>query len=139
MKIVLFSSYFQTELSVGTDSEGEEDEIFFIWPTTLVHKINEDSPFYNMSAKDFLKKRYEIVVILEGVIEQTGNSIQARSSYLPNEVLWGYRFVNLLTFKHSASEYKIDYSAFNAVYKADLSPKSQKTKDEENEVDDEED
>jgi len=131
--------YFQTELSVGTDSEGEEDEIFFIWPTTLVHKINEDSPFYNMSAKDFLKKRYEIVVILEGVIEQTGNSIQARSSYLPNEVLWGYRFVNLLTFKHSASEYKIDYSAFNAVYKADLSPKSQKTKDEEDEEKEEED
>jgi len=130
--------YFQTELTVGTDSEGEEDEIFFIWPTTLVHKINSDSPFYNMSAKDFLKKRYEIVVILEGVIEQTGNSIQARSSYLPNEVLWGYRFVNLLTFKHSASEYKIDYSAFNAVYKADLSPKSQKAKDLESEqVDDE--
>ena len=84
--------YFQTELTVqsslkmiikliiffqvGTDSEGEEDEIFFIWPTTLVHKINSDSPFYNMSAKDFLKKRYEVVVILEGVIEQTGNSIQ---------------------------------------------------------------
>ena len=61
---------------MGTDSEGEEDEIFFIWPTTLVHKINSESPFYKMSAKDFLKKRYEIVVILEGVIEQTGNSIQ---------------------------------------------------------------
>jgi hypothetical protein len=26
--------------------------------------------------RDFLKKRYEIVVLLEGVIEQTGNSIQ---------------------------------------------------------------
>ena len=89
-----------------------------------------------MSARDFLKKRYEIVVLLEGVIEQTGNSIQvpspkkrkkmnftacvfiqARSSYLPNEVLWGYRFVNLLNFKHSESEYKIDYSAFNSVYR----------------------
>jgi len=122
--------YFQTELKVGTDSEGEEDEIFFIWPTTLVHKIDEDSPFYSMGAKDFLKKRYEIVVILEGVIEQTGNSIQARSSYLPNEVLWGYRFVNLLNFKHSASEYKIDYSAFNAIYKTDMSTRSQKSKDE---------
>ena len=42
---------------------------------------------------------------------------QARSSYLPNEVLWGYRFVNLLNFKHSESEYKIDYSAFNSVYR----------------------
>ena len=61
---------------MGTDSEGEEDEIFFIWPTTLVHKIDEESPFYGMSARDFLRKKYEIVVILEGVIEQTGNTIQ---------------------------------------------------------------
>ena len=115
-----------------------------------MHKIDSESPFYSMSARDFLKKRYEIVVLLEGVIEQTGNSIQvrlqkkrknsflhkmyfskkrknefhtncvfiqARSSYLPNEVLWGYRFVNLLNFKHSESEYKIDYSAFNSVYR----------------------
>ena len=41
-----------------------------------VHKIDSESPFYSMSARDFLKKRYEIVVLLEGVIEQTGNSIQ---------------------------------------------------------------
>jgi len=121
--------YFQTELDVGTDSEGEIDEIFFIWPTTLVHKIDSESPFYSMSARDFLKKRYEIVVLLEGVIEQTGNSIQARSSYLPNEVLWGYRFVNLLNFKHSESEYKIDYSAFNSVYRIEMSTKSQEAKD----------
>merc|ERR1719264_46283 len=121
--------YSQTELSIGTDSEGEEDELFFIWPTTLIHKINSDSPFYDMSAKDFLKRRYEIVIMLEGVVEQTGNSIQARSSYLPNEVLWGYRFVNLLTFKHSASQYKIDYSAFNSVYRIEMSTKSQEVKD----------
>ena len=43
--------------------------------------------------------------------------LQARSSYLPNEVLWGYRFVNLLNFKHSESEYKIDYSSFHSVFK----------------------
>ena len=45
---------------VGTDPEGEEDEIFFIWPTTLVHKIDEESPFYGMSARDFLKKRCKL-------------------------------------------------------------------------------
>ena len=65
-----------------SDSEGEEDELFFIWPTTIIHKINQDSPFYDMSAKDFLKKRYEIVVILEGVVEQTGNSIQVHTTLL---------------------------------------------------------
>ena len=44
-------------------------------------------------------------------------------------MLWGYRFVNLLNFKHSASEYKIDYSAFNAVYKTEMSTESQASKD----------
>ena len=47
-----------------------------------VHKIDSESPFYSMSARDFLKKRYEIVVLLEGVIEQTGNSIQVSSEPL---------------------------------------------------------
>ena len=64
--------------------------------------------------------------------------MQAKSSYLPNEVLWGYRFVNLLNFKHSASEYKIDYSAFNAVYKVNMDSRSQKERDEEQEEEDEE-
>ena len=36
---------------------------------------------------------------------------------MPNEVLWGYRFVNLLNFRPSAAQYKVDFSAFNAVYK----------------------
>ena len=44
-------------------------------------------------------------------------------------MLWGYRFVNLLNFKHSESEYKIDYSAFNSVYKIEMSSKSQEVKD----------
>jgi hypothetical protein len=33
--------------------------------------------------RDFLKKRYEIVVLLEGVIEQTGNSIQVQCIIFP--------------------------------------------------------
>lgn len=56
--------FFQTELKVGGD--GEEDKIFFIWPTTIVHKIDEHSPLYHISASDMLRERFEIVVILEG-------------------------------------------------------------------------
>ncbi|KAL1483052.1 hypothetical protein MTO96_002125 [Rhipicephalus appendiculatus] len=40
-----------------------------------------------MSAEDVLREKFEIVVILEGTIESTGQSIQARSSYLPSELL----------------------------------------------------
>jgi len=56
--------FFQTELKVGGD--GEEDKIFFIWPTTIVHKIDRYSPLYKISASDMLRERFEIVVILEG-------------------------------------------------------------------------
>lgn len=115
---------------VGGD--GEEDKIFFIWPTTIVHKINKYSPLHQMSATDLLRERFEIVVILgkncsvlsfayiycffiniEGVIESTGMTTQARSSYLPSEILWGHRFESLITFRKGNGEYEVDYALFN--------------------------
>lgn len=73
-------SQYQTELDVGAD--GCANDLFFIWPMIVCHKINEDSPFYNMSAADIIQDRFEIVVILEGTVESTGQTTQARSSYL---------------------------------------------------------
>ncbi|XP_076235323.1 uncharacterized protein LOC143179825 isoform X2 [Calliopsis andreniformis] len=109
--------FFQTELKVGGD--GEEDKIFFIWPTTIVHKIDEHSPLYHISASDMLRERFEIVVILEGVIESTGMTTQARSSYLPSEILWGHRFEHIITFKKETGEYEVNYTLFNNTYEVD--------------------
>lgn len=109
--------FFQTELKVGGD--GEEDKIFFIWPTTIVHKIDEHSPLYRISASDMLRERFEIVVILEGVIESTGMTTQARSSYLPSEILWGHRFEHIITFRKETGEYEVNYSLFNNTYEVD--------------------
>lgn len=109
--------FYQTELKVGGD--GEEDKIFFIWPTTIVHKITPSSPLYTLSAADMLRDRFEIVVILEGVIESTGMTTQARSSYLPSEILWGHRFEPLVAFKKETGEHEVDYSLFNNTYEVD--------------------
>ncbi|XP_073974304.1 G protein-activated inward rectifier potassium channel 3-like isoform X2 [Rhodnius prolixus] len=109
--------FYQHELKVGGD--GEEDKIFFIWPTTIVHKINPESPLYTLSAADMLRHRFEIVVILEGVIESTGMTTQARSSYLPNEILWGHRFEPLVSFKKETGEHEVDYGLFNNTYEVD--------------------
>ncbi|XP_011156828.3 G protein-activated inward rectifier potassium channel 3 isoform X3 [Solenopsis invicta] len=109
--------FFQTELKVGGD--GEEDKIFFIWPTTIVHKIDRYSPLYKVSANDMLRERFEIVVILEGVIESTGMTTQARSSYLPSEILWGHRFQPIITFRKETGEYEVNYTLFNNTYEVD--------------------
>ena len=70
--------------------------------------------------------RYEIVVVLEGIVEPTGSSIQVRSSYTPHEILWGYRFINILNYSRLTSQYRIDYSSFNKVYKVETPKTSAK-------------
>jgi potassium inwardly-rectifying channel subfamily J, other len=66
-----------------------------------------------MSAADMVRERFELVVILEGVVESTGMTTQARSSYLPSEILWGHRFQSMVDFKQDRGEYEVDYSKFN--------------------------
>ncbi|CAK9290591.1 unnamed protein product [Gordionus sp. m RMFG-2023] len=90
------------------------DKIFLAWPCILVHRMDSpSSPFYDLSAEDVRKEKYEIVVILEGMIESTGMSMQARTSYLPSEILWGYRFQKLITFIREDGDYMVDYSRFH--------------------------
>ena len=56
-------------------------------------RIDEDSPLWQIGPQDLPKARFEIILILEGIIEATGNTTQARTSYLSDEILWGQRFV----------------------------------------------
>ncbi|KAJ8728220.1 hypothetical protein PYW08_016605 [Mythimna loreyi] len=120
--------FYQQELKVGAD--GEEDRLMFIWPMTIVHKINEKSPLYGLSASDMLRERFEIVVMLEGVIESTGMTTQARSSFLPSEILWGHRFETMVTFRKDTGEYEVDYTRFNNTYEVDTPLCSSKQLDE---------
>mgnify|MGYP002716621229 CR=1 FL=1 len=67
---------YQCELQVSVD--GCESNLFFIWPLTVVHIIGKDSPLYTMSAQELLHEDFEIVAILEGTVESTGQTTQAR-------------------------------------------------------------
>lgn len=59
------------------------------------------------------------ILFTEGVIESTGMTTQARSSYLPTEILWGHRFVNVVSFRKETGEYEVDYTLFNNTYDVD--------------------
>lgn len=39
--------------------------------------------------------------------------IQARSSYLPREIMWGNRFVNMLYYDKSQEVYRSDFDRFD--------------------------
>ncbi|XP_017785579.1 PREDICTED: G protein-activated inward rectifier potassium channel 3 isoform X2 [Nicrophorus vespilloides] len=108
---------YQTELAVSAD--GCDGDLFFIWPMTIVHKIDEESPLYTLSASDMLMDRFEIVVILEGTIESTGQTTQARSSYVAAEVLWGHRFEPVVSYNKERQGYEVKYSKFDNTIQVD--------------------
>ncbi|XP_031949056.1 G protein-activated inward rectifier potassium channel 3 isoform X4 [Corvus moneduloides] len=77
----------QTDLSVGFETG--DDRLFLVSPLIISHEIDERSPFWDVSRGQLERDDFEIVVILEGMVEATGMTCQARSSYLADEVLWG--------------------------------------------------
>ncbi|KAK5983742.1 hypothetical protein GCK32_013004, partial [Trichostrongylus colubriformis] len=90
--------------------------VYMVWPTTLCHVINKDSPLYEYTANSLLSAQFEIICLLEGIVESTGMTAQAKTSYLPCEILWGHRFRKLVTYQRSNGSYQIDYNLFNSTY-----------------------
>ncbi|KAI9539262.1 Inward rectifier potassium channel 2 [Dissostichus eleginoides] len=108
----------QVDIDIGFDSG--IDRIFLVSPITIVHEIDEDSPFYDMSKQELETSEFEIVVILEGMVEATAMTTQCRSSYLASEILWGYRFEPVLF--EEKNYYKVDYSRFENTYEVPSTP-----------------
>ena len=59
---------YQYDVNVGYDDGC--DRIFLVWPITICHEIDEDSPFWKITPEDLFKDDFELVVILEGKVEK---------------------------------------------------------------------
>ncbi|XP_072046891.1 ATP-sensitive inward rectifier potassium channel 8-like [Amphiura filiformis] len=102
-----------------------EDRTLLIWPVIICHVIDDKSPLYEIPADDLIDTDLEIMVFLEGVVEQTGLTTQARTSYLPSEIKWGHRFSSGVIALNSEKDkmYKINYQKFNSTYEVPDTPK----------------
>lgn len=60
----------QTDISVGFETG--DDRLFLVSPLVISHEIDAHSPFWDMSQTQLEKEDFEIVVILEGMVEATG-------------------------------------------------------------------
>ena len=95
-------TFHQEEIKVSSqlhDADDGSEQCFLMLPNTICHKIDEDSPFYKLGPKDILACKFELVVILEGIVESTGSTVQTRTSYLPREILWGHRFEEMVSIR----------------------------------------
>ncbi|GCB74808.1 hypothetical protein scyTo_0003901 [Scyliorhinus torazame] len=98
------------QIDIAVDNPIESNSILLVAPLTVSHVLDRRSPLYKMSAGDMQSQNLEVIVILEGVVETTGITTQARTSYISEEILWGYRFVPVISEEDGI--YSVDYSKF---------------------------
>ncbi|XP_062551427.1 ATP-sensitive inward rectifier potassium channel 11-like [Armigeres subalbatus] len=79
--------------------------ILLMWPVTVCHVIDNESPLFDISARDLLVKKFEIVITLTGGTMTTGQVTEARTSYLPGEIFWGHRFHNIIMYDRAHEHY----------------------------------
>ncbi|CAH0400398.1 unnamed protein product [Chilo suppressalis] len=104
-------NYLDNNDQIALDADMDSCESsFFLWPISVIHTIDRSSPLYKISAADLLCGKIEILVVFEGIIESTGQPIQARSSYCESDILWGHRYVPMVNYDPKKETYDVDFS-----------------------------
>lgn len=103
------------QIDIQMDNPVGTNGVFLVSPLIICHIIDKNSPLYELSASDLQHEDMEVIVVLEGVVETTGITTQARTSYLSEEILWGQRFVP--TVSEEDGMYAVDYSKFGNTIK----------------------
>jgi inward rectifier potassium channel len=84
----------------------------FAMTFTVIHTIDGGSPLSGASAASLVESDAEIVVAVSGIDETMSQTVHARTSYLPDEVLWNRRFADLLGWT-AGGRRAIDYRRFH--------------------------
>ena len=96
-------------------SEGGSETLTLLWPAVIYHTINRDSPLWPPRTLRSLGGYSEILVMLEGVIESTSRIVQTRTSYIPEEIHYGYKFQNISPQITEDGKYECSYFEINTV------------------------
>ncbi|XP_026735444.1 inward rectifier potassium channel 4-like isoform X2 [Trichoplusia ni] len=92
---------------------------FLLWPVTLVHVIDENSPLYGYTPDLIAYNSYEITVSLKGASASMGTFTQSQTSYLPKEIAWGYRFPAVVKYDVHKQKYVIDHKKLDLLEPVD--------------------
>ena len=68
---------------------------------TVMHAIDEASPLRGVTPASLYDSQIEIIVLLRGTDDTLADIIYARHSYMPDEILWDRRFVDVLALTPS--------------------------------------
>ena len=64
---------------------------------TVIHWITETSPLYRETPASLAASEVEIIVSVVGIDESLSQTVNARHSFIPEEIVWGARFVDVIS------------------------------------------
>jgi inward rectifier potassium channel len=79
---------------------------------TVMHEIDDDSPLWGVTTASLAAQNAELVITASGIDETIAQRVHARASYLPHEILWGHRFVDVIGWTEGGRRV-IDYHRFH--------------------------
>jgi inward rectifier potassium channel len=80
------NKFFQLSLDIS-----KANTLISNW--TLVHIINEESPFFGLTKEDIDNSKAEILVFVQGFDESFSNTVISRTSYTYEEFVYGAKFL----------------------------------------------
>lgn len=98
--------YFELEL--------ERKEIIFLATSwTIVHPVNDRSPFYNMTKEEFDLAEPEFMLQLKVYDQSYSQDTFTNTSYRKDEIVWNAKFEKILV--NTDTENYVDFTKFNDV------------------------
>lgn len=87
---------------------------------TIVHKIDENSPFAGFTADDFKNTNIEIIVHIRAFDEVFSNTVVQRASYVSREIIYGAKFLPMYYPDEEKDSTVLDLDKINEYQKAEL-------------------
>jgi len=81
---------------------------------TAIHPITAGSPLYRATQASLAAEEAEVIVSLTGLDESFAQTVHARHSYTADEIIWGARFVDILS-RLPDGRRMVDYTHFHDV------------------------
>ena len=88
---------------------------------TIVHPINEESPFYKFTKDDYENSTGEILVFIKAFDDMFSNTVVSRSSYTLKEIILGAKFLPMYHKNEESDKTILDLDQLNAFTAVEIS------------------
>ena len=89
--------------------------VFFALSWTVVHPIDERSPLRGITYQDLVDTDAEFLILLTGIDETFSQTVQARSSYKPEEIVWDAKFKDIYRRPRDGGSLSVDVGRIHEI------------------------